>query len=157
MSLNYLTKLEAASKIGASGLSGSDFVTKADLIATGSADTSKLSTYGSNDFVVDDNIIKLDTGIELRLYFCQWGTGTTAFRIEASKPVTADVELSFPTYLSGVAKGIRTAKISQGSSTSPDYGHGTFVTNCGTISIYFPVRDPAEKYTAKFAGYIYRS
>lgn len=56
MSQYYLTKSEAATKLGVSNLSGNDFVTKADLVACGNADMSKLAGYQDSWYVADDDI-----------------------------------------------------------------------------------------------------
>lgn len=63
MSKNYLTQSQALTKISLSG-GGSSFCTKAWLVSNGNFDTSKLTNYENNDFVVDDDIVKKATIVE---------------------------------------------------------------------------------------------
>lgn len=58
MSKSFLKVSEAYNKLGLSG-GGTNWIRKSELIATGKCDTTKLEKYGNNDFVVDDDIVKV--------------------------------------------------------------------------------------------------
>lgn len=60
MSKSFLKVSEAYTKLGLSG-GGTNWIRKSELIATGKCDTTKLEKYGNNDFVVDDDIVKVET------------------------------------------------------------------------------------------------
>lgn len=59
MSKSFLKISEAYNKLGLSG-GGTSWIRKSELIATGKCDTSLLTKYGNNDYVVDDDIVKTD-------------------------------------------------------------------------------------------------
>lgn len=61
MSTKYLTQAQALSKIDSSG-GNTDFVKKSYLVSNGNFDTTKLTNYGNNDFVIDDDIVKKSGG-----------------------------------------------------------------------------------------------
>lgn len=70
MGKQYLTKSAAAAKLGIP-ISGTqtDFVKKSDL--TGKCDATKLTAYGVNDFVIDDNITILAKKIPYSIYLAE--------------------------------------------------------------------------------------
>lgn len=59
MGKQFLTLSEVQNKIG-SNFSGNTFATKQQIISTGKCDLTKLTDYGHNDFVIDDDIIEGD-------------------------------------------------------------------------------------------------
>ena len=58
MSKDYLTQTQALQKAGNTGSVSNQFSTKKWLVSEGVFDTSKLTKYQDNDFVVDDDIIE---------------------------------------------------------------------------------------------------
>ncbi len=57
MSRNFLTISQACTKLGAYLNPSDNFITKAQLVATGKVDATRLDGYDDNQFVVDDDII----------------------------------------------------------------------------------------------------
>ena len=57
MSKSFLKVSEAYTKLGLRG--GTNWIRKSELIATGKCDTTKLTKYGNNDFVMNDDIVKV--------------------------------------------------------------------------------------------------
>lgn len=68
MSTEYLTRSEALSKVGQSTSTSNSnwFCTKQWLSTNGNFDSSKLSSYENNEFVVDDDIVKGSTEPDTR-------------------------------------------------------------------------------------------
>lgn len=73
---------------------GSEFIRKSELIATGKCDTSALEKYGSNEFVVDDDIIKKEVipyyttvyipNIDLGIYYAGYSSWAYSFYMTIS-------------------------------------------------------------------------
>lgn len=83
MSKQFLTVKQANAKLGITK-SGNSFIKKSELIATGKCDTTLLTKYSNNNFVIDDDIVKKDN---LTLRFTYSGGGDIIGDIEKDLPL----------------------------------------------------------------------
>jgi len=101
MSTSFLTIAQANAKLGSS-ISGTStsFVTKAQLVASGKVDTSKLTGYSDNQYPIDDNILVGSTDVRILLTNSNGTTMRLVIHRESAAPVTYTIGNAVATTIS---------------------------------------------------------